>query len=191
VNDLSRSSLQLLESYTLTMRLHGGSAQPEQEPVAVTSLLNDTLHSLSPYAKQLSITLELDVPSRLEPIFSDRAILQSALLMLGQVFVDAQSQSEPDQPAVLRLGAHRSGYGVVTGWYSQSLQLTSGALRRARKLGGWAQQPYSELVSGPATGLFIADSLLASVSTTLHVAKYHNATGLAATLPSCHQLQLV
>jgi hypothetical protein len=64
-------------------------------------------------------------------------------------------------------------------------------LSRARKLGGWAQQPYGELVSGPASGLFIAENLLAAVSGKLHVARYHNATGLAATLPACRQLQLV
>jgi hypothetical protein len=92
---------------------------------------------------------------------------------------------------VIRLGAHRSRYGVVAGWYSQGLQLTSGALGRARRLGGWAQQPYGELVSGPATGVFIADNLLTAVSGKLHVARYRNATGLAVTLPACQQLQLV
>lgn len=191
VHDLTRTSLQLLESYTLTMRLQGGSASPEFEPVSVLSLLYDTLHELEPYAAQLSVRLELDVPQRLEPITSDRAILQSALLSLGQVFVAAQSQTDQTTPAVLRLGAHRGGYGVVTGWYGQGLQLTTGALNRARKLGGWAQQPYAELVSGPASGVFIADSLLSSLATKLHVGRYHNATGLAITLPACRQLQLV
>lgn len=191
VHDLTRSSLQLLESYTLTMRLQGGSAQPELEPVAVTSLLYDTLHTLDPFAKQLSVALELDMPQRLEPVVSDRAILQSALLSLGQVFVLSQSQAEPQHPSVVRLSAHRGGYGIVAGWYGQGLQLTASALARARKMGGWAQQPYSELVSGPATGVFIADSLLSSVATKLHVARYHNAMGLAVTLPACRQLQFV
>ncbi len=191
VNDISRTSLQLLEGYTLTMRLQGGTAEPELEPVAVTSLLYDILHQLEPYAKQLQVKLELELPPRLEPIISDRAILRSALLNLGQVFITAQSQTDGGQTELLRLSAHRSRYGVVAGWYSEGLQLSASALSRARKLGGWAQQPYGELVSGPASGLFIAENLLAAVSGKLHVARYHNATGLAATLPACRQLQLV
>lgn len=192
VEDLTRSSLQLLEGYTLTMRLQGGSAEPELEAISVGSLLGDTLQALEPFAKQLSVPLELDISSRMELIYSDRAIVQSALVSLGQVFVTALSEMEDDgiQSGAVRLSAHRTAHGIVTGWYSQGLQLTTGAFARARKLGGWAQQPYSELVSGPAAGVFIADSLLSSVASKLHVARYHNAMGLAATLPTCQQLRL-
>lgn len=190
VHDVSRASLQLLEGYTLTMRLQGGTAEPEFEAVAVTSLLYDTLHLLEPYAKQLQVSLELDVPARLQPVITDRAILQSALLSLGHVFIAAQSESDADTK-IIHLGAHKGGHGIVAGWYGQGVQLTTQALRRARRLGGWVQQPYGELVSGPATGVFIADSLLSAVSAHLHVARFHNASGLAATLPACRQLQLV
>ncbi|QQS17972.1 hypothetical protein IPL68_04950 [Candidatus Saccharibacteria bacterium] len=190
VHDVSRASLQLLEGYTLTMRLQGGTAEPELEAVAVTSLLYDTLHLLEPYAKQLQVSLVLDVPAKLQPVITDRAILQSALLSLGHVFITAHSESDATNKTV-KIGAHMSGHGIVAGWYGQSIQLTTQALRRARRLGGWAQQPYGELVSGPATGVFIADSLLSTVSTRLHVARYHNASGLAVTLPACRQLQLV
>ncbi len=191
VNDVARSSLQLLEGYTLAMRLQGGTATPELEPLALSSLLYDTMQQLGPYAKQLAVPLELELPGKLQPVMCDKAILQSALLSLGQVFIAAHSQADdaPGQP--LRLSAHRGRYGIVTGWYSNGLQLTASALLRARKLGGWAQQPYGELVSGPASGVFIAEGLLSAVAGTLHVARYHNATGLATTLPACRQLQLV
>ncbi|MBL8122121.1 hypothetical protein JNM87_05225 [Candidatus Saccharibacteria bacterium] len=190
VRDLSEASLQLLEGYTLTMRLQGGVAQPELEPLTVGSLLTETKRLLEPYARQLSVQLALDVAHGLEPIISDRSIVQSALLSLGQVMVTAQAQSDAAERTVY-LGAHKGRYGVVAGWYCQNLPLSADALRRARKLQGQAQQPYSQLVGGPASGVFIAESLLHTVSTKLHVARYHNATGLAATLPLCNQLQLV
>jgi hypothetical protein len=190
VHDVSWASLQLLEGYTLTMRLQGGTAEPELEPVAVASLLNDTLHLLEPYAKQMQVSIVLDMPARLQPVITDRAILQSALLSLGHVFITAQSECDAAAKTV-QISAHKGSHGVVAGWYGHGVQLTSQALRRARRLGGWAQQPYGELVSGPASGVFIADSLLSTVSTRLHVARYHNASGLAATLPACRQLQLV
>ncbi|QQS19343.1 hypothetical protein IPL85_03575 [Candidatus Saccharibacteria bacterium] len=190
VRDLTGASLQLLESYVHLMRLHGGTAQPLLEPVAVTSLLYDTLHMLEPYAKQYQVDLAIDIPPSLEPVVSDRAILQSALLSLGQVFIGAQSESEHEQ-RVLSLGAHKGRYGIVAGWYGQGYELSARALTRARRLHGRVQQPLHELVSGSASGVFIADGLLASISSQLHVARYHNTAGLAATLPACHQLQLV
>lgn len=190
VRDISEASLHLLEGYALTMRLQGGTAEPESEPLSVGSLLHETKRLLEPYATQLSIRLELDVSHGLEPVIGDRAIIQSALLSLGQVFVVAQSQAETTD-CTLYLGAHRSRYGIVAGWYSETASLSSDALSRARKLQGQARQPYSQLVSGAATGVYVADSLLQTVSTKLHVARYHNTTGLATTLPLCRQLQLV
>jgi hypothetical protein len=47
------------------------------------------------------------------------------------------------------------------------------------------------LVSGPAAGVFVADSLLETLSAHLHVARYHNLNGLAATLQPSQQLQLI
>ncbi len=190
VHDLTQSSMQLLEGYTLSMRLAQGTVEPELEPIAVTSLLYDAAHLLEPLAKQLQVHLELDMPGRLSPIMSDRTILQSAILSLGQVFIAAQSGMHKEGGTV-RLGAHRGRYGIVAGWYGEGLDLTTGALSRARKLRGVAEQPMGELASGAATGVFIADTLLHSVASRLHVARYHNASGLAVTLPTCQQLQLV
>jgi hypothetical protein len=56
---------------------------------------------------------------------------------------------------------------------------------------GRARQPMQRLVSGPAAGVFVADSLLQTLAARLHVAKYHNLTGLAATLQPSRQLQLI
>lgn len=190
VRDLSQASLQLLESYVLTMRMQGGTAEPELAPVAVPSLLQETAHLLEPFARQLNVTLELDMPQRLVPIMSDRAVLQSALLSLGQVFIAAQSQTD-DERGVVRLGAHMGRSGVIAGWYGRHLDLPTSVLSRARKLHGKARQPIPEFTCGPTAGVFIADSLLHSVAAQLHAARYHNATGLATTLPACQQLRLV
>lgn len=190
VTDISRASLQLLEAYTLVLRLQGSAAPPELEPIALTSLLYDTLHVLEPYAKQAEIALELHMPRRLEPVVSDRTILQAAFVGLGQVIILAQAEADTDQ-AVVRLGAHRSRHGIVAGWYGHDFQLTNAAFSRAKKLSGWAQQPYSELANGSAAGVFMAESLLESLSRKLHVARYRSTCGLAVTLPACQQLKMV
>jgi hypothetical protein len=110
---IANSSLQLVESYALSLRLHGRVSTLAIEPVTVSSLLYDTAQALQPYARQYSVLLELDSGPRVQPILADRAVLQSALLSLGQVFVLSQAESEESTP--VHLAAHRSRYGVVAG----------------------------------------------------------------------------
>lgn len=189
VHDISQASLQLLRGYNLTLRLQQGMQQPVLVPLATSAILHETARLLEPYARQLGVDLELDVSSRLEPVLVDRVVLQTALLNLGQVFVSAHSETE--RPVPVRLAAHKTRYGIVVGLYGEGIEVNNAMLRRARHLYGRAFQPYTKLVSGPASGVFVADGLLSSVSAKLHAARYRNATGLAVTLPICRQMRLV
>jgi hypothetical protein len=120
-------------------------------------------------------------------------VLASVLTSLGQVFIDAGAESETQigQARTVYLGAHRSRHGVVTGLYSSSQDMSATSLRQARQLQGRARQPLQRLVTGPAAGVFVADSLLESLQSRLHVARYHKLTGLAATLMPSQQLALI
>jgi len=189
VRAITNASLQLVENYALSLRLHGKLTKLELEPLAISSLLYDTAHVLTPFAKQYGVRLELDLSSRLQPILADRSVLQSAMTSLGQVFILASA--EGDEVGAVSLAAHRSRYGVVAGMYGKHQQLSTDSLRRAHAMQGKARQPLQRLVSGPATGVFVAESLLQTLSAHLHVARFHNLTGLAATLPASSQLQLV
>jgi hypothetical protein len=189
VRTVAEASLQLVESYALSLRVHGRVTPLSIEPISVSSLLYDTAHALQPYAHQYGVALELEPGPKMQPILADRTILQAALTSLGQVFVLAQSES--DEAAVpVRLSAHRGRYGVVAGVYGPTV-IGADSLHRARQQYGAARQPLQQLVSGPAAGVFVADSLLHALSTRLHAARYHNITGLAATLQPSQQLQLV
>lgn len=187
---IAQSSLQLVESYALSMRVQGQVTPLLLEPVTVSSLLYDTAQRLDPLAKQYGVELQLDTGPKLQPILTDRAVLQSAMGSLGQVFIEAQGGSDEAKP-VVRLAAHRSRYGIVSGLYGSSNELGADSLRRAKAMHGKARQPLQRLVSGPAAGVFVADSLLATLAAHLHVARYHNLSGLAATLQPSQQLQLV
>jgi len=189
VQAVSQSSLQLVEGYALSLRVQGKVTPLALEPVTVSSLLYDTAQALQPFARQYGVSLELNSGPRLQPILADRAVLQSALTSLGQVFVLAQA--EADEPSSVYLSAHRSRYGVVAGLYGQSSQLGADSLRRARSLGGKAREPLQRLVSGPAAGVFVADSLLHTLAARLHVARYRSLSGLATTLQPSQQLQLI
>ncbi len=189
VHDIADSAMHLTESYALNARLIEHLVNPEMEPVTISSLLYDALQQLSPLAKRYGVELRLDELPRMAPVMSDKLVLQAALVSLGQVFVAAVSEDEKQIP--LRLVAHRSRYGIVAGLYTEENELSTEAFRRAKHLYGTVRQPLARLTSGPATGVFIAENLLQSVAAKLHVARYHNLTGLATTLPVCNQLQLV
>jgi hypothetical protein len=189
VQAVTDASLRLVESYALSLRIQGKLTPLTFEPVTVSSLLYDTAERLMPFAKQYGVEIELDAGPRAQPVMADRVVLQSAFESLGQVFVMAQA--ETDRRAYLRLGAHRSRHGVVAGCYASSTTLGVDSLRRARAMQGNARQPFQQLVNGPAAGVFVADSLLQTLEAHLHVARYHNMTGLAATLLPSQQLQLV
>jgi hypothetical protein len=186
---IAAASLQLVESYALSLRVHGKITPLRLEPVTVSSLLYDTAQQLEPFAREYGISLELETVPRVQPIIADRSVLQSAMTSLGQVFVLAQAES--DEPSAVHLAAHRSRYGIVAGMYGNSPQLGADSLRRAHALRGTAREPLQRLVSGPAAGVFVADSLLQTLAAHLHVARYHKLNGLAATLQPSHQMQLV
>lgn len=188
IRAVADASLQLVESYALSLRVHGNVTPLKLEPVTVSSLLYDTAEGLRAFARQYGVELELDPGPRAVPIIADRTVLQAALTNLGQVFVRAAA--EADEPNPVRLCAHKSRYGVVAGLYGAQ-PLGADSLRRARALQGYARTPLPNLVSTPAAGVFVADSLLQTLASKLHVARYRNLSGLATTLQPSQQLQLV
>jgi hypothetical protein len=189
VRDVSESAMFLTEAYAESGKLQHRLTSPEIEPVTVSALLYDAAERLRPLARQYDVELALDEVPRLTPVMSDRYILQAALTSLGQVFVLAQAEAENHMP--LMFAAHRTRYGIVAGVYTEDSELTAEAFRKGRMLYGRSSQPLGKLVSGPATGVFVADALLQSISAKLHLARYHGRVGLGVTLPICDQLQLV
>jgi hypothetical protein len=189
VSDISHAAMQLTESYTLSVRLKNRQIEPELRPVMVTTVLHEAVHELSPLAKLLGVQLAITESTRGNLVVADPTILKAALTSLGQVFILSQSQQETNEP--VKLGVHRSRYGVVAGLYSSTGQLSAQAFRRAHQLHAQALQPLPSLVSGPATGVFVAESLLASMSSKLHISRFQTMQGLAVTLPNCQQLLLV
>ena len=189
ITTISEAAMKLTESYVRGMRSASGTVEIASEPVSVSSLLYDAEQALRPYAAQRNVQLEIaDIP-KLEPVLCDRAFMHSALVCLGQVFVMAESAQ--DEPSTVRLDAYRTKQGIATGLYSANSVVNGMALRRAKRFFGQAEQPFSLLVAGAATGVFVADKLLNVMQTELRVARHDSFVGLAATLPRCNQIQLV
>lgn len=184
-------TLQLLDSYLLSLRL---SLQPQAslqlEPVSVSAVLHDTLGELRAIAANYGVTLELHVQGRYEPVLANRAALQSALVSLGYAVIEALPANGTRRQHV-QLATHRTRQGIVAGVYGELNGLTPGLYKRAQQLQGYARQPMVGVLPGSGAGVFVADAILAAMSSRLRVGRYMRLPGFAVTLPASEQLQLV
>jgi hypothetical protein len=184
-------ALKLIDSYLLSLRLAHSQASLQLEPVSVAAVLNDTAHQLGHLARQYECKLELHLSGRYEPIMAHRAGLEAALMSLGYVFIEGQSAMPAQKQTVIKLAAHRSKSGIVAGMFASTDGLSADMYRRARRLYGQAHQPLTSLPASSGAGVFVADSLLASMSARLRIAHHQKLTGLAATFMPSSQLNLI
>lgn len=186
------SALRLIDSYILSTKLSRSQSYLQLEPVSISAVLHDTAHQLSKLAKQNDCELQLHLAGRYEPVMAHQAGLEAALTSLGYAFIEAQVAYQYDKQPVIKLAAHRGKTGIVAGLFTDSDDnLTASLYRRGRGLYGQARQPLASVTASSGAGIFVADSLLASMSAKLRVAHHQKLTGLAATLTASQQTVLV
>lgn len=193
VHTQADAALQLVDSYLLGLELMRGQTQLQLEPVSIASTLMDTAHALSRFAKEYGVDVTLDVRGRYEPVMAHARGLHSALLSLGFGLVEAQQCRSASSVAVSRvtLAVRRTYRGISAGVYAGNDVLAVASWRRALELCGRAPQPLPGLSSGTGAGLFVADTILRSMSSGLRVGTHHHDRGLAATFQPSSQLQFV
>lgn len=181
-------ALQLIDGYLLGTAL-GRQQSLELEPVSLSSLLHDTAHKLTPLARDYNCSIEVDLGGKYEPVMAHPASIQAAFTVLGYSLVE--SRIDNGKKHNLILGTHRSRGGLVAGFFTEEPGLTTDAYRRARALYGTARQPMPGVSAAASAGIFLADSILTSMEAPLHNARHRKRAGLAATLLTSKQLQLV
>ncbi|HSX27789.1 MAG TPA: hypothetical protein VLG25_03335 [Patescibacteria group bacterium] len=190
LSEQAEVALNLLDSYLLSTELHLAKEPLELEPVAISSMLYDTAHNLSNIAGQYNCQVELQLSGKYEPVLAHKKSLGAALTTLGYSFIEAQNIENLADKTVITLAAHRTRYGIIAGIYGEQEGLSKDIYRRAKKLYGRAHQSLS-ISPSTGAGVFLADALLASMSSHLHVSHHKNLSGLAATLLSSSQMSLV
>lgn len=184
------SALQLIDNYTLGVRLSLDRQLLETEPVSISSILYAARQELSSLAKSYGVNLELNVAGKFGPVMAHRVGLQAALVSLGSALIEALP-AHGDKQLRLQLATHRCRYGVVAGLYADTEEITSDMLARGRALQGRARQPLSTLTHSSGAGIFVADSILEAMNLKLKVSRHHGMFGLGTVLQPNHQLQLV
>lgn len=181
-------ALRLVDSYLLSVQLQALPSL-ELEPVSVSAVLQDTAHRLNQLAKQYDCDLEVHLSGKYEPVMAHRQSLESAFATLGYAFIEAAPHEDVKHRVVL--GAHRSTHGLVAGIFGSQEGLNTDMLRRGKALFGSARQSMPGLSPAAGAGIFVADSLLKSMETQLHLSRHNKLSGLAATLIPSQQLSLV
>ena len=188
---IADTTTQLVDSYILSTRLCQAGENLVLTPVSLSAMLSDVAHRLEKIALANSCDIELHIAGRYGPIMAHPSGLSAALINIGQVFIDAQSQRTIAKRPVIKLAAHRTKNGISAGLFSDIEGLNRDMFSRAKKLYGNSPQPLSQLTAHNGAGVFIADSLLGTMSSGLRIAHHQKLTGLAATFTPSYQMALV
>ncbi len=183
----SDMAMRLIDGYLLSTETQA-QVTLSLEPVSVSSMLQDIGHRLTPLAKQYDHEIELSINGKYAPVMADPKSLEAAFTMLGHAMIEAQPA---DGKHTIILGAHKSAHGIVAGVFGEQAGLTADMFRRARALYGRSRQPMSAMSASASASIFVADTLLSSMSAPLRVAHHHKLAGFASTLLPSQQLQLV
>jgi signal transduction histidine kinase len=179
------TGLHLSEAYRLVLHTEELQELP-LEPVAIGAVLEDIAHQLSPYAKEYSTELRVDVQGRLSPVLAHQPSLRAALECLSTSLIRAQAAQTQQANYQMLLGAHRAA-----SIFTNIQGLSDRTLRAARALAGHARQPLPALPSGAASGVLIADMLCSAMWQPLRAAAHKNMPGLAVGVPASKQLRFV
>lgn len=184
----SQFGLQLVDHYLLGLKYHDKQIELLLEPVSLSALLHEVAHELTDVAHNYRSEIELHIAGKYPPVMADRAALKAALMSLGYGLVT--NQASTNKRGYVQLAAHRTPHGMVAGIYSDTA-ISSEDLQRGRILQGHAGQPISAMLPSSGAGIFVADSLLQAMGTTLRGSKFQKRYGLGATFAVSGQLQLI
>ncbi len=184
------TALTLVDCYLLGLALAQGQTHLELEPVSLSSILTSTAHDLYYLARQNNVELDVQITGKYEPVMANQRGLKAALLSLGYGLVEAGGD-QGRKHRHLTLAAHRTPHGLVAGMYGEYQDLEAHEWRTALKLCGQASQPFTALCAGSGAGLFVADTILRSMTTQLRVGRRQKEAGLAATFRPSQQMVFV
>jgi len=190
VETSANMALELIDSYLLGLQLAGQQQFLELEPISIGSVLYDTAHDLDQFAKSHNAAIQLNFKKTHRSVMAHGSGLHTALVNMGRVIIESQAENNTSH-SIINLGMHNYSGLVVAGIYSDIEPIAPVNLRAACNLYGHSRQPFHQLSSSSAAGIFIANSILQAMSVRLRTARFNKQAGLAITLKPSYQMRLV
>lgn len=188
----TESALALVDHYALALQLANlDEGMLALEPLAITRAMREAANELAPLAKTYGVEIQLDQSTSNLPVLVNQKALTTALASAGRCVIEALAANGTGKQLTLKLASHSSRFGLVAGWYWQAEKITSSVLFKGKELLATSRQPLPTIGVNGASGVFVADMLLAAMGSHLFASRHHNWTGLAASLQTSAQLALV
>lgn len=184
----NESAMKLIDGYLLSVQLQQGAELP-LEPVSLGSVAYDTAQRLMSYAHAHDCELEVDIRGKYGPVMARHEVVKTAIEALGYSFIEAASR--PGAKTRVILSVRKIAGGMSAGVYSDTDKLSSNLFKQAKVLKGVARQPLGDFSAGSGAGVFVADALFEWLGSPMRVARLSGMQGLASTLVSSRQLNLV
>jgi len=188
----SAQALQLIESFELAAHNNFGQLMLPLEPVALSAIVQDSLHALWPMAKKSGVELRLSLAGKYTPVMAHQTALLQAMNSIGRALIEYATLSDTREPLVF--GVHKTPGGIAAGVFTTqeiSEGLSAMSLRSGKALIGKAKAPIASFSSSASSGLLLADSLLVSMHTHVRIGRHGKGWGLATTLKPSRQLAFI
>lgn len=186
INEISKINLKLIDGFLLSLRL-SRQTQLELEPVPIGSLLFDVYQAVSGFADMNSCKLTVDVDRKCGLVMADYRVIKYALSNLVYSFVNSSSENT-DIKLIAKPTANQL---VMTGIFAKKTNINKTLFKKAKMIKGIAHQPMQNFVNDNAAGVFVADSLLEHIGSSLDVRRVDGYSGLATFIRPSNQLSLV
>ena len=191
ISNIADMTIKLIDSYLLSLAT-SDQIELGLEPVSLASVLQNTADNLKGVAKLYNCEVELELSGKYAPVMSNKNRLEAAFTMLGFSVIEAQTvRSNNKKVNRVYLSTYKTAGGVSGGIFSPQIEIDNDDLRRGLNAAGTARQGLPSVSHVSGAGIFIADAIFESLSSTLRAARYHKMNGLAATLIPSQQLRLI
>lgn len=179
VQRIAEQSMQLIDSYILSVRSEYGQVKLDLEPMGIGSVMHEAAHAMRG-GQLVRIEAKANIP-----VMTHRAALSGLLTSAGAVLQEATKS-----PLIMRSYITKGGE-VGVGIFAENLDLSSQDLKTSLQLSGRAHMPLARHSAGSGVMLVVADGLAKALGGTLEVKRMGRFRGLATILPRSEQLSLV
>lgn len=183
ITETSEIALQLIDGLILSIDTKSQSSL-SLEPVCLSGVMQEVAEDLAYHAKKYDCSLEVDTSVSM-PIMGNYKALKSAFTTLGYTIV--QGQTSRQSRVVVKSYKHNNK--IYAGIFGGE-KVDQDSFKRSKILAGSARQPLSKSSTSSA-GIFIADSIFATLSGNLSLVRRNNMTGYATSFVPSKQLELV
>lgn len=175
-----------LDDIQYAYNVYRNQEQLDLEPVNISEVRDQILHKI--YSDNSYKNIMFESKSKFnKPVLANRLSITKSLESMVYSVVDANTEIKK----LINIEISRRSDRVNLGVYSDNFYIDAGLLRQFRSNLNKTTRPVSNFSPFLSTNLFIADTLLSAMGTSLNTSINNKKRGLSVNLSLSHQLELI